>query len=876
MNRGIPAVAAAVVGVWAATAGALDVYVKPGPSGNGSDQSTWFISWIAEEAGGTGTGTENDPYDCLMKACYSVWGVAGNHNIILKPGTYTRRNIGHIPGQGDTRAAGTLAFNIGAGPVSTAPSFDSITLKPYSPDPNSVTIHAEWLNDPENGTFGLRYQSIGTQKRGLFGFWAQLTDPAKTWTIKDINITLGPGRFLWGSHVSVAVWRPTFDHVKLIMQGDATWGNAGLFWSHVPEAGITNSKLTFTNSTIYYQYGANDRFYAGATRGNSSSDRNWLPENFVDGSGSSRIYRSTTSYGTAYSLKTILNGDGCGIWQTHVNDNQVTLFENAGTNAPAGEQPPANRMFLKNFLTTEPLADPEIHMTGSGDPIADGQTPPEVADGTAFGSTAGTITKTFTVYNTVDDSTLSLGPWTVTGSGFTFVGTPPPSIANIGSATFEVRFSSSGQGLVNGSVSVANNDPDENPYNFDISATGLAAPGLVITTPADKSIAFGDQLVGGTYGPQTITVQNIGTVSGTVTPAKSGANPADFTIIGGMKTIPAGESRSWTVTFRTTEYGARSVSVNFAAAQGGASDSCAVSGNGSVPDPGANPYKWVNPNRASGGTGTFEDPYASLQQAYDAVWATAGDHTIMLLPGTCDGNNISTTTGGYILKNGPPTATYNSITLSSWYLPEYTVIAFDPVTAGSSPYWSNPGTVNGLWRFNFGAFSASPHPLLLVKDLKITVASGGVLFGHQGTDTRAHNVEFQDVSIYFNYGGNGPSAIFAEDSTQTPITSTSIRFKDSNLYWGSADVYVARTWQALTMPTAFVDGQESSMVYVWSGGAYQLKKDLVGDGCKIWYSYRNADVVTLNHQENGEAGVNVFFKNFLARKPLTGCLITVQ
>jgi len=78
------------------------------------------------------------------------------------------------------------------------------------------------------------------------------------------------------------------------------------------------------------------------------------------------------------------------------------------------------------------------------------------------------------------------------------------------------------------------------------------------------------------------------------------------------------------------------------------------------------------------------------------------------------------------------------------------------------------------------------------------------------------------------------------------------------------------------MPAAFIDGQESSLVYVWIGSSYQLKQNLSGDGSQIWYSYRNVNGVTIYHQENGETGVNIFFKNFLTRKPIYGSWLIVQ
>ena len=54
--------------------------------------------------------------------------------------------------------------------------------------------------------------------------------------------------------------------------------------------------------------------------------------------------------------------------------------------------------------------------------------------------------------------------------------TLPATVAGLGSTTFTVTFNPSALGLRSATVSIANNDADENPYDFAIQGTGTGAP----------------------------------------------------------------------------------------------------------------------------------------------------------------------------------------------------------------------------------------------------------------------------------------------------------------------------------------------------------------------------------------------------------------
>lgn len=150
--------------------------------------------------------------------------------------------------------------------------------------------------------------------------------------------------------------------------------------------------------------------------------------------------------------------------------------------------------------------DPEIAVSGNGVDIADGDATPSTADHTDFGDVGlvdGTLSRTFTITNTGTD-VLGLGTVTTAGThaaDFVVTAQPGDSIAVGGAATFTVQFDPSAVGLRTASLSVTNDDPDENPFNFSIQGTGKGA-GIsnaptslsflttVGNSPADQSFGF--------------------------------------------------------------------------------------------------------------------------------------------------------------------------------------------------------------------------------------------------------------------------------------------------------------------------------------------------------------------------------------------------
>ena len=117
---------------------------------------------------------------------------------------------------------------------------------------------------------------------------------------------------------------------------------------------------------------------------------------------------------------------------------------------------------------------PEIEVSESGSDVPDG-------DGSVdYGATTvgSPVTKTFVISNT-GNAVLTVSAPSLP-DGFSLVGTFPSSIAPSGSYTFQVRLDAESVGTFSGTLSFANNDANENPYDFTIQGTvqGVFIPTL--------------------------------------------------------------------------------------------------------------------------------------------------------------------------------------------------------------------------------------------------------------------------------------------------------------------------------------------------------------------------------------------------------------
>ncbi|SVE26397.1 uncharacterized protein METZ01_LOCUS479251, partial [marine metagenome] len=145
-----------------------------------------------------------------------------------------------------------------------------------------------------------------------------------------------------------------------------------------------------------------------------------------------------------------------------------------------------------NFSIQGTGTDAEIRIEGKSTEISDGDDEPATADGTDFGSVdidGITATSTFTIYNSGSTALTLTGSPRGGKSGdhpsdFAVTGPVASTVNAGGNITFVVVFNASDTGTRSAILSVPNDDPDENPYNFSIQGKGtavLTATGITVT-----------------------------------------------------------------------------------------------------------------------------------------------------------------------------------------------------------------------------------------------------------------------------------------------------------------------------------------------------------------------------------------------------------
>ncbi len=181
-------------------------------------------------------------------------------------------------------------------------------------------------------------------------------------------------------------------------------------------------------------------------------------------------------------------------------------------------------------------AEPEINIIGNSTTIADGDAIPTPADHTDFGSinvSSGSQARTFTIENT-GSSDLNLtdaSPFvTITGANaadFTLTSTPTSPVASSGSTTFEITFDPSATGTRSATISIANDDTDENPYNFVIEGTGVNSNESDIVEDATYSYSSNIDYTAYAGNPITNATHSVGVLNFIIRDGGSDLTDAD-------------------------------------------------------------------------------------------------------------------------------------------------------------------------------------------------------------------------------------------------------------------------------------------------------------------------------------------------------------
>ena len=200
--------------------------------------------------------------------------------------------------------------------------------------------------------------------------------------------------------------------------------------------------------------------------------------------------RNQFSYAVDVTWSVTIDGTTVASATQTVNGNSIATFIKGASPKPVLTAGPHNitgisgSVSVPRSFTVAAGGSPEMDVQGNSVSIVDGDGTPSLTDHTDFGSAlvaAGTVVRTYTIRNT-GTATLNLtGSPRVAVSGmyaadFTVTTQPAATVSAGGTTTFQVTFDPSAVGTRTAALSIANDDADENPYNYSIQGDGTTPP----------------------------------------------------------------------------------------------------------------------------------------------------------------------------------------------------------------------------------------------------------------------------------------------------------------------------------------------------------------------------------------------------------------
>ncbi|MFN8354756.1 MAG: BspA family leucine-rich repeat surface protein [Spirosomataceae bacterium] len=413
--------------------------------------------------------------------------VSGTNSVITSSGGNV--SVTGIEGNGPT---GVGIFITASGSISTATNGGNLSLIANSMDIQTGTS----VSTNAASTLTLRPFAADTQIN-----LGSATDPiGGALSLSDAELDLmTTGTLLIGDAtvgtitVSVDISRPAATNMQLISGGDVTLSGGGINTNGGtllldPGTSPKAVKPTFngtdvTASTLSF---ASDLQITinGTTLGDGtgSTYTQLKVVGSVNLTGVDLLFAGSYTP-TGGEIFTIVDNDGSdavtGTFTGLAQGATITNFLGSGLNATISYTGGTSNDVI---ITVNTPPTPEINLKGNSVSIANGDVTPTTADHTDFGSvnvTSGTVVRIFTIENTGAGAlNLTGSPNKVVISGahaadFTVTIQPSsPVAATNGSTTFQVTFDPSASGTRTATVSIANDDSDENPYMFAIQGLG--------------------------------------------------------------------------------------------------------------------------------------------------------------------------------------------------------------------------------------------------------------------------------------------------------------------------------------------------------------------------------------------------------------------
>ena len=244
---------------------------------------------------------------------------------------------------------------------------------------------------------------------------------------------------------------------------------------------------------------------------------------------------------------------------------------------------------------------------------------------------------------------LTISEATVSGTGFSVSGlTLPVTLSSKQSVTFTVTFAPASTGSASGTLAVLSTANDS-PLNIALSGTETAQ-GQLSVSPA--SLSFGNVVVGAN---RSLTA-TLGATGSPVTVSAAGISSNEFALSGVSlpTTLSAGQTASFTVTFKPASSGTASAKLSFSSDAANSPATQALTGNGTAAPQYSVALTWeastesgvVGYNVYRGGVSG--GPYSKINSALEASTAytdstVAAGQTYYYATTAVDGSGIEST-----------------------------------------------------------------------------------------------------------------------------------------------------------------------------------------------------------------------------------------